>query len=609
MENIRAFMLVNKLGEKGTVNRTIPANPETDSGAASHIVERGFYVSYTTSLFREQIETLIKGTLSVEAVSFVRKLPDDPGGTDAAEEPPKPEPRPRPIAPQAPSPPPQSRPVFVDVTLPGQPAEEQIEPAPPDRPVFIDVTKSQPAGETPQPVDETPQPDNEPARPAEPTPEKFPALPSFFPPQPAQVKASQVGAPELHEPLLAPDHIGDFGADTPPVHAHAGQNIISVELRKLDSLLDLVGEIVINESIVTENPDLEGLELANFRKASRQLDKLTDELQDTVMSIRMLPVSMVFHRMRRIVRDMSKSLGKEANLVIVGEMTEVDKTILDALSDPIMHLVRNAMDHALEAPEERSQAGKSACGHIILSAQNSGGDVIISVSDDGVGLDRNMILNKARAHGILRKPEYEYSDKEIFNLLMAPGFTTKENVSEYSGRGVGLDVVKSNIERIGGTVIIESKKGFGTNIILKIPLTLAIISCIEIAIGGDIYSIPINNIRESFKSSAGQLVTDPTGGEMIMLRGQPYPIVRLYDNFGVSDAVTDIAEGILVLVESSEHSACLLADSLVGKFQVVVKPIPPYLSRFKVKQKGISGCTIMGNGNISLIVNVQDMVG
>ena len=634
MENIRAFMLVNKLDEKGTVNRTIPANPETDSDAASRIIERGFYVSYTTSLFREQIETLIKGTLSVETVSFVRKLPDDPGGTDAATEPPKPEPRPKPIAPvsspagatadtsfqrqpaqrqkqpqpapqqpapQQPAPqqpaetqpanrsqapqeqPPESRPVFVDVTLPAQPEEDPTRRVPPDRPVFVDVTK--------------PQPDN------------FPALPEFFPPPPSEVKASQNDMPELHDPLHAPDQTGDFGGDTPPAHTHAGQNIISVELRKLDSLLDLVGEIVINESIVTENPDLDGLELTNFRKASRQLDKLTDELQDTVMSIRMLPVSMVFHRMRRIVRDMSKGLGKEANLVIVGEMTEVDKTILDALSDPIMHLVRNAMDHAIEAPEERAQAGKSACGHIILSAQNSGGDVIISVSDDGIGLDKNMILKKARTNGLLRKSEYEYSDKEIFNLLMAPGFSTKENVSEYSGRGVGLDVVRSNIERIGGTVIIESKKGFGTNIILKIPLTLAIISCIEIAIGGEIYAIPINNIRESFKSSAGQLVTDPTGGEMILLRGQPYPIVRLYDNFGVSDAVTDIADGILVLVDASEHSACLLADSLVGKFQVVVKPIPSYLNRFRIKRSGISGCTIMGNGNISLIVNVHDMVG
>jgi two-component system chemotaxis sensor kinase CheA len=323
----------------------------------------------------------------------------------------------------------------------------------------------------------------------------------------------------------------------------------------------------------------------------------------------MLPVSMIFQRMRRIVRDMSKGLGKEANLILAGETTEVDKTILDALSDPIMHRVRNAMDHAIESPEERVAVGKASCGNIILSAQTNGGDVIISVSDDGKGLDKNMILNKARAGGLLRKPESEYTDKEIFNLLMAPGFSTREEVSEYSGRGVGMDVVKSNIEKIGGAVIIESRKGIGTNIILKIPLTLAIISCIEVAIGNDVYSIPVNNIRESFKSGSGQLITDPSGVEMIILRGQAYPIIRLYDIFSREGAVMDIAEGILVLVEAGDYSACLLADSLIGKFQVVVKPLPPYLNRFHAKRPGISGCTIMGNGNISLIINVQEMLG
>jgi len=274
-----------------------------------------------------------------------------------------------------------------------------------------------------------------------------------------------------------------------------------------------------------------------------------------------------------------------------------------------MHLVRNAMDHAIETPQERLSAGKAPSGHIVLSAQNSGGDVIISISDDGRGLDKTTILNKARRSGLLRKPESDYSDKEIYNLLMAPGFSTRDYVSEYSGRGVGLDVVKSNIEKIGGTVIIESKKGLGTNIILKIPLTLAIIACIEIAIGDSIYSIPINNIRESFKSNAGQLITDPSGFEMIILRGAAYPIIRLYDVFGHAGAVTDISEGILVLVDAGDHSACLLADSLVGKYQVVVKPLPRYLYRFGAKHSGISGCTIMGNGNISLIVNVQELVG
>jgi chemotaxis protein histidine kinase CheA len=597
MEGIRAFMLVNKLCEKGTVNRTVPSNLENNADAANQIIERGFYVSFTTTMFREQIEALAKGTLSVETVSFVRKMPDDPSGsTGGAPEMPKPEPRPEPTQKQ-PEPAPQTVPSPQPAPpLRPLPAQEQEPPAKPRMHYSVD---EQPAYATAQPQPQQAAP--EPAPASRPVSAATAAQPTAHPPAPeaASLPASSQATPAASVQIQ--------GAPAPS-QSPANQSIISVELKKLDALLDLVGEIVINESIVTENPDLEGLEFANFRKAARQLDKLTDELQDTVMSIRMLPVSMVFQRMRRIVRDMSKSLGKEADLILVGETTEVDKTILDALSDPLMHLVRNAMDHAIESPEVRQAEGKNPLGHIILSAQNSGGDVIISVSDDGKGLDRNVILAKARANGLLRKPENDYSDKEIFNLLMAPGFSTKEQVSEFSGRGVGMDVVKSNIERIGGSVIIESKLGHGTNIILKIPLTLAIISCIEIELGGDIYSIPINNIRESFKADVGQVITDPVGNEMIMLRGEPYPIVRLYELFGRKDAVTDIRDGILVLVDAGDRSGCLLADNIIGKFQVVVKPLPTFLSRFGVKRSGISGCTIMGNGNISLIINVQDLV-
>ena len=600
MENIRAFMLINKLNEKGTVNRTIPANPEADPDAANTIIERGFYVSYTTTLFREQIETLVKGTLSVESVSFLRRLPDDAGAAEADA---KPQPRPQPVAAdEAPEPeapemfPPEPEPAVMkepEPVIEPQPrpmqwpaAEHEEQPKHPvaGRPVFIDVTK--PAGPEPAPM---PIPEPEPKTEPAPQPAEPPALGP--PPKPAPLQAPRAGAESSQAGIT-----------------HANQNIISVELKKLDALLDLVGEIVINESIVTQNPELEGLELTNFNKAAHQLDKLTNELQDTVMSIRMLPVAIVFQRMRRIVRDMSKSLCKEANLILVGEATEVDKTILDALSDPIMHLIRNAMDHAIESPAERIDSGKSVNGHIILSAQNSGGDVIISISDDGRGLDKNVILSKARTRGLLRKPESEYTDKEIYNLLMAPGFSTREDVSEYSGRGVGLDVVKSNIEKIGGSVTIESKIGLGTNVIMKIPLTLAIISCMEIVIGKEIYSIPINNIRESFKASIGQLITDPSGVEMIMLRGNAYPILRLYDAFGCDGAITDITDGILVLVDAGDHNACILADRLVGKYQVVVKPLPLYLNKFGVKRSGISGCTIMGTGNISLIINVQELV-
>jgi two-component system chemotaxis sensor kinase CheA len=273
-----------------------------------------------------------------------------------------------------------------------------------------------------------------------------------------------------------------------------------------------------------------------------------------------------------------------------------------------MHLVRNAADHAIELPEDRAVAGKSPTGHITLSAQNVGSDVIISVSDDGRGLDRDKILAKAESRGILKKPISEYTDREIYNLLTAPGFSTKESITEYSGRGVGLDVVKMNIERIGGSVIIESVSGVGTNVLMKIPLTLAIIDCMEIKIGNDIFAIPISNIRESFKSSAGRFIVDPNGNEMMMLRGAVYPIIRLYDKFRIDNAIKDLDDGILILTDSTDRKGCLLADELIGKFQVVVKSIPPYLRKFGVNSTGISGCTIMGNGEVSLILDVQELL-
>jgi two-component system chemotaxis sensor kinase CheA len=326
------------------------------------------------------------------------------------------------------------------------------------------------------------------------------------------------------------------------------------------------------------------------------------------MSVRMVPVAGIFQRMRRIVRDMSKQLDKDVELVLLGENAEVDKTILDALGDPIMHLVRNAMDHAIEGREERAAAGKGPTGHIVLSAQNIGSDIIISVSDDGRGLDKARILERADRQRLLKKPKSDYAEKEIFNLLMMPGFSTRDKVTEFSGRGVGLDVVKANIEKIGGAVTIESVKGVGTNVFMKIPLTLAIIDCMEVRLGDDIFSIPISNIRESFKASAGQLISDPFGNEMMMLRGAAYPIIRLHEAFHIRNAVRDLDEGILVLTDAADRKGCLLVDELIGKFQVVVKPLPRYLNEFRVKKAGVSGCTIMGNGNISLIVDVQELL-
>lgn len=382
------------------------------------------------------------------------------------------------------------------------------------------------------------------------------------------------------------------------------QNIISVNVSKLDMLMDLVGEIVISEAMVTRNPEIEGLQLEGFNKAARQLRKLTNELQDIVMSIRMVPVSMTFQKMNRIVRDMSKKLNKEVELEIIGEETEVDKNIIDHLSDPLMHLIRNAVDHGLESTEERRRANKPEIGKITLEARSAGGDVWIIVKDDGKGLSREKILNKARENGLLTRNENELSDKEVFSYILLPGFSTKEKVTEFSGRGVGMDVVKKNIDSIGGNIVIESNPGEGTAIVIKIPLTLAIIDGMEIAVGKTKYTIPTTSIRESFKASEKDIIADSDGNEMIMIRGQCYPILRIHRAFNIKTSVSSIGDGILIMVEGDGKSACLFADSLLGEQQVVVKALPNYIKKIK----GIAGCTILGDGSISLIIDVNSIL-
>ncbi len=392
------------------------------------------------------------------------------------------------------------------------------------------------------------------------------------------------------------------------VHAPIKQSLINVNLSKLDSLMDLMGEIVITESMVTSSPQLQQAGLDNnFTKASRQLRKLTDELQEIVMSIRMVPISTVFQKMNRIVRDMCKKLEKEANLVLIGEETEVDKTIVDSISDPIMHLVRNSMDHGIESKGKRLEAGKPEAGTITLSAQNTGGDILISVSDDGAGIDRKAVMGKAQKKGLLTKPEPEYTDEEVFQFLLLPGFSTNEVVTEYSGRGVGMDVVKENVEKIGGEVSIESTPGKGTTTLFKIPLTLAIINGMKISVGDTMFTVPIKNIRQSFKAKDESIMFDTDMREIIMVRDKYYPLVRLHNVYNIDTKVTDIEGGIVILVGTHDNAFCIFADALLGEQQVVVKSLPTYLNQFRVRKSGIDGCAILGDGSISLILNVQNL--
>ncbi len=386
------------------------------------------------------------------------------------------------------------------------------------------------------------------------------------------------------------------------------QSYISVNVSKLDKLMDLVGEIVTTESMVTKNPDLNNLQLDNFEKSAQMLRKLTDELQDIVMSIRMVPVSSTFHKMQRIVRDMSKKVHKDVELIIIGEETELDKNIIDNLSDPLMHLIRNSMDHGLESAEERDAAGKSPVGRITLEARNTGGDVMIIVSDDGRGLNRQKLIEKAIANGITAKTEAEISDKEAYAFIFAAGFSTKEQVTEFSGRGVGMDVVRKNIENIGGTLSIESELGKGMALTIRIPLTLAIMDGMMVKVGSSNFIMPMLAIRESFKPKAGEVFMDPANNEMIMIRGDCYPVLRLNRIFSMNDGLDDVSEGILMLVETETATVCLLVDSIVGEQQVVIKPLPNYISRNIGDTYGMGGCTILGDGSISLILDTNNLV-
>lgn len=388
------------------------------------------------------------------------------------------------------------------------------------------------------------------------------------------------------------------------------QSLISVHQYKLDQLMDLMGELVTTESMVVNNVDLREMRLDNFNKSARELRKLTDELQDVVMSIRMVPLSGVFQKMQRIVRDVSRKLDKQVELITIGGETEVDKTINDAIGDPFMHMVRNSVDHGIEDAETRRELGKPEVGQVVMEAKNVGGEIVITISDDGKGLDAAKLLDKARRNGLLTKPESEYSDKEIYNLIMLPGFSTNQAVTEFSGRGVGMDVVRQNIEKVGGSISIDSERGVGSTFTIKIPLTLAIVDGMELAVGDTIFTLPITSIQQSFKiSSPEEILYNTDGSEMIMLRGKCLPIIRLHRIFNFETDVTDIADGILILVEGGrEEEACIFVDELLGEQQVVVKPFPSFLGKYAVKRMGLSGCTILGDGSISLILDANNLL-
>ncbi|MCE4786888.1 chemotaxis protein CheA [Clostridioides difficile] len=387
------------------------------------------------------------------------------------------------------------------------------------------------------------------------------------------------------------------------------QSIMSVNLEKLDLLQNIVGEIVIMESMVVNSVNSTGVDIDNFNKATRQLHKLTDELQDIVMSMRMIQIAGVFQKMHRIVRDMNKKLDKNVELITIGAETEVDKSVIDNLAEPFMHLIRNAMDHAIEPIEERIAKGKEEVGKIVLSAENLGGEAVISISDDGRGIMRDKILAKAKEQGLLKHQSNEYTDDEVNSLIMTPGFSTKESITEFSGRGVGMDIVRKSIEKVGGSIEVKSKQDEGTTFTIKIPLTLSIVEGMKFKVGDSLFTLPISSIRRTFKlTDLNQIITEGNKTELITIYGACIPIIRLHKIYNIQTKVTNLMHGNMIIIENEHKAVCIFVDEIIGNQQVVVKPFPVYFNRFNIKNKGLSGCTILGDGSISLIIDADSII-
>ncbi|MDR5658484.1 chemotaxis protein CheA [Serpentinicella sp. ANB-PHB4] len=379
--------------------------------------------------------------------------------------------------------------------------------------------------------------------------------------------------------------------------------MISVDVNKLDSLMDLVGELVLAESMVSRNPEVANLNIESFSKATTRLRKIIHDTQQEVMSIRMVTLSQTFQKMKRLVRDMGKKTNKKVEIVTRGEEVEVDKNVIEFLSDPLLHIIRNAVDHGIESPKERLNCGKAEEGKITLEAKNVSGDVVINIIDDGKGLDRDKILNKALDHGLVDISAKELTDKEVYAFIFLPGFSTKDNVSEFSGRGVGMDVVNKNIEQVRGRVAVDSTSGKGTTISIKIPLTLAVIDGMIINVGVSKYIIPTMSINHSICIKEDEIIKDTDGNEMLLIRNQALPILRLHHLYKTEGAREKISEGVIIIVESDKQMFCVFADELAGQQQIVVKELPEYIKGVKA----VAGCTLLGDGSVSLILDVNKL--
>ena len=394
-----------------------------------------------------------------------------------------------------------------------------------------------------------------------------------------------------------------IAAPAPAAPAAAGpvkeSNSIRVDVDKVDQIINLVGELVITQSMLTQTAStLDPVLHERLLSGLGHLERNARDLQESVMSIRMMPMDYVFSRFPRLIRDLSAKLGKQVQLVTVGKETELDKSLIERIIDPITHLVRNSLDHGIETPAQRALAGKDPSGQLTLSAQHRGGSIVIEVKDDGGGLARNKILAKARQQGIAIAENAP--DEDVWLLIMAPGFSTAEAVTDVSGRGVGMDVVKRNIQEMGGHVEISSVQGRGTTIRIVLPLTLAILNGMSVRIGNEIYILPLNYVIESLQPQAADLHAITADEQVLHVRGEYLALVEMHKLFGVADAVHNPTQAIVVIVQAEGSRFALLVDQLVGQHQVVVKNLE---TNYR-KVPGISAATILGDGNVALIIDV-----
>jgi two-component system, chemotaxis family, sensor kinase CheA len=390
-------------------------------------------------------------------------------------------------------------------------------------------------------------------------------------------------------------------AATAAAAAEAATLRVSVE--KVDQLINLVGELVITQAMLAQNSaKMDPALYQQLAKGLADLDRNTRDLQESVMSIRMIPMSMVFSRFPRMLRDLASKLGKKVNFVTLGEATELDKGLVEKITDPLTHLVRNSCDHGIELPAERIAKGKPETGTLTLAASHQGGSIVIEVRDDGKGLSRDRLLKKARERGI-DAPD-SMSDGEVWNLIFAPGFSTAEVVTDVSGRGVGMDVVKKNITALGGTVEIDSAEGYGMSVKVRLPLTLAIMDGMSVGVGGECYILPLASVLESFQVQADTVKTIGGSGQVVQARGEYLPVVDLQRVFDVPrHHIQDNTQPIMVVVEAEGQRAALRVDELLGQQQVVVKNLEANYRRVS----DVSGATIMGDGRVALILDVGSL--